>query len=59
MNFLIVGLIRNCEDNLLNTLKCLDNSFKFADRLEYFFVESDSNDKTLSLLEELKNLRKN
>ena len=59
MNFLIVGLIRNCEDDLLNTLICLNNSFKFADRLEYYFVESDSNDETLSKLEELKHTREN
>ncbi len=51
MNFLVVGTIRNCQRQIFQTIQSLDKSLSFADKIEYFFVESDSDDKTLNSLE--------
>ena len=59
MNFLIVGTIRNCQRQIFQTIKCLDKSLYFANKIEYFFVESDSEDKTLISLQKLSSHKKN
>ena len=50
MNFLVVGTVRNCEKKIFDTIKVLDKGLIFAKRIEYFFVESDSDDQTLKSL---------
>ena len=53
MNFLVVGTVRNCEKKIFETIKVIDKGLIFAKRIEYFFVESDSDDKTLNSLTKL------
>ena len=55
MNFLVVGAISNCEKTIVPTIYSLSESLKGADNVEYFFVESDSKDKSLNVLNRLKN----
>ena len=43
--------MRNCEKKIFQTIKCIDKGLSFANKLEYFFVESDSDDKTLKSLD--------
>ena len=59
MNFLVVGTIRNCQRKIFQTIKCLDKALYFANKIEYFFVESDSDDKTLYSLEKLSKQKNN
>jgi len=59
LNFLIVGTIRNCQREIFQTIKCLDKGLYFANKIEYFFVESDSNDNTLDSLKKLSRQKKN
>ena len=59
MNFLIVGTIRNCQRQIFHTIKCLDKGLYFANKIEYFFVESDSDDNTLNSLKKLSRQKKN
>ena len=59
MNFLIVGTIRDCQRQIFQTIKCLDKGLNFASKIEYFFVESDSDDKTLDSLKKLSEKKKN
>ncbi len=53
MNFLVVGTVRNCEKKIFETVKAIDKGLSFAKRIEYFFVESDSDDQTLKSLNKL------
>ena len=55
--FLIVGTVRNCSKTLLRTINCIDKSFFRALKYEFYLVESDSTDDTLSALKELKKSR--
>lgn len=59
MNFLVVGTIRNCQKQIFQTIKCLDKALYFANKIEYFFVESDSDDNTLDSLKKLSNQKNN
>ena len=59
MNFLVVGTVRNCEKNIFKTIKCIDKGLNFANKLEYFFVESDSDDQTLKSLDKLSKKKNN
>ncbi len=59
MNFLIVGTVRNCQKKIFKTVKCIDIGLDFADKIEYFFVESDSDDQTLNSLNKLSKQKKN
>ena len=59
MNFLIVGTIRNCQRQIFQTIKCLDKGLHFANKIEYFFIESDSDDRTLDSLKKLSREKKN
>ena len=58
MNFLVVGTIRNCQRKIFQTIKCIDKGLYFANKIEYFFVESDSDDKTLNSLKKLSKQKK-
>jgi len=53
LNFLVVGTVRNCEKKIFETIKAIDKGLNFATRVEYFFVESDSDDGTLKSLNKL------
>lgn len=55
MNFLVVGTIRNCEKTIVQTINSLSESLNWAEKVEYFFVESDSKDKSVDILMRLKN----
>ena len=46
---LIVGVTRNCSKKILNEHKILKDAFSEFEQ-EFYFVESDSNDDTLSYL---------
>jgi len=59
MKFLVVGSVRNCEKKIFETIKCIENGLRFANRIEYFFVESDSDDRTLDSLEKLSKYKRN
>ena len=59
LNFLVVGTIRNCQRQIFQTIKCLDKGLYFANKIEYFFVESDSDDKTLDSLKKLSSQKNN
>ena len=50
-SILIVGTVRNCEGTFESELDRLKKSFKSFSIMGYFFVESDSNDSTLEILE--------
>ena len=59
MNFLVVGTVRNCEKEIFDTIKAIDRGLSFAERIEYFFVESDSDDRTLNSLNKLLKQKRN
>ena len=59
MNFLVVGTVRNCEKKIFETIKCIENGLHFANKVEYFFVESDSDDMTLNSLEKRSKYKRN
>ena len=50
MQILIVGTVRNCEKTINDSIKYLDNAFKFVSKIEYLIIESDSQDKTIEYL---------
>lgn len=49
---MITGLVRNAEKTLAIDLEILDNAFRNFPNRYYYFVESDSKDSTLRILEE-------
>ena len=55
---LIVSTVRNCSKNLLKTVEALDDYFGSTNK-QFLFVESDSNDDTLIILEKLASSRSN
>jgi len=55
---LIVGTVRNAGNHLLKTVKTLDSVFSHYN-IDYYLVESDSSDKTVSVLKELSRKRSN
>ena len=55
----MVGTIRNCQRKIFQTIKCIDKGLYFANKIEYFFVESDSNDKTINSLKKLSKQKNN
>ena len=59
MTFLVVGTVRNCEKKIFETIKCIDKGLYFSNKVEYFFVESDSDDMTLNSLEKLSKYKRN
>ena len=59
MNILIVGTVCNCQKTLNDSIKCLDTAFKFASKIEYLIIESDSQDKTIDCLNLIQNRKQN
>jgi len=59
LNFLVVGTIRNCQRQIFQTIKVMDKSLSFANKIGYFFVESDSDDNTLNSLEKISKKKNN
>jgi len=54
-SFLIAGVVRNGEKTIVNEITHLANVFKNFSNLQWFLVESDSDDQTLQKLKELSN----
>ena len=52
-NFLIVGTTRNCEKSLKKSFDTLKSSIGEVKKIQFLFIESDSNDDTKSVLKEL------
>ena len=52
-NILIVGVIRNGETSLYSSFKVLEESFYGFKEIQWLFIESDSDDNTLTILEQL------
>ncbi|WP_425041435.1 hypothetical protein [Primorskyibacter sp. S187A] len=52
-HFLVVGLARNAAQSLTADVARTADVLKFADRISWLVIESDSEDETLSTLEEL------
>ncbi len=59
MHILIAGTVRNCEKTLKDSINCLDNAFKFASKIEYLLIESDSQDDTIDCLNWIHDRKKN
>lgn len=53
-NFLVVGLARNCESSIENDIKKINNAFSNSNLVKWLVIESDSSDKTLKILQQLK-----
>lgn len=53
-NFLIVGLARNCENSIISNIYALNAAFSKSRSIQWLIIESDSDDNTLSSLEQLK-----
>lgn len=51
---LIVGTVRNCEDSLKEDVARLREAFGGADALHWLLIESDSDDRSVAVLEQLK-----
>ena len=58
-SILVVGTLRDVENNIEKTLKCLDDAFSWVTNICWFLVESDSKDRTLSKLKILQKKYKN
>ena len=58
-NFLIVGTTRNCEKSLRQSFKILKSSLGEVKKFEFLFIESDSDDNTENVLNELATENKN
>jgi len=58
-NILIVGLVRNCEKKIENSLFKIEESLKKALSIRFYIIESDSNDNTLSILSKISNKKNN
>ena len=56
---LIVGVVRNCEHTFENEFERLIRSCASVDVVGTYFVESDSEDSTIEVLERIKNKREN
>ena len=52
-SFLIVGTTRNCEKSLRKSFNTLKSSLGKVKKLQFLFVESDSSDNTINILNEL------
>jgi hypothetical protein len=57
--FLIAGVVRNGEKTIVNEIMHLANVFRNFSNLQWFLVESDSDDQTLQKLKELSNAMPN
>jgi hypothetical protein len=53
-NFLIVGLVRDCEKTIKADVSVLHKALSDAKNLYWLLIESDSSDKTINVLAEMK-----
>lgn len=53
LNILMLGVARNCEKTLKHDVLRLRDAFSFARSIHHYVVESDSNDGTVGVLDEL------
>jgi glycosyltransferase involved in cell wall biosynthesis len=53
-NFLLVGTVSDVENHLVSDVGMIEKSIRGIGNLEIFLVESDSTDKTLNILENLR-----
>lgn len=58
MRFFVAGLVRNCEKILVNELQKLISCFDFGE-VKFFIVESDSSDRTVSILKDFRRVTSN
>lgn len=58
-SFLIVGLARNCEKLLPQSIRKLENAFLNAKKVEFLIIESDSSDNSVKVLYQLSIINKN
>ncbi len=54
-NFLIVGLANNCENMINEEVKIIHNAFQGAASVDWLIIESDSDDATVNILDNLSN----
>jgi hypothetical protein len=59
LNFLVVGTVRNCEKYLKKDISNIKKTIGKVKKLNWFLVESDSDDKTINILKSIKNKLKN
>ncbi|HFU75449.1 MAG TPA: hypothetical protein ENK91_00070 [Bacteroidetes bacterium] len=52
-NFLVVGLVRNCEINIFRSIDNISKSLQPFKNVKYLIIESDSNDNTIESLKKL------
>jgi glycosyltransferase involved in cell wall biosynthesis len=57
-NLIIAAAVRNCEKHLHNFLKNVDHVSNMFKKTKCIFVESDSSDNSLQMLQEYKNFKK-
>ena len=53
-SFVIVGLARNCEYKIVGEIKRINSAFNSAKKINWIIIESDSDDKTISKIESIK-----
>lgn len=58
-SILIAGTVRNCENTIIEEISRLHKCFSPLFSVHFFIVESDSDDKTIGCLENLKRSREN
>ncbi|MBF9020232.1 hypothetical protein HKCCA1058_05915 [Rhodobacterales bacterium HKCCA1058] len=58
-SFVIVGVVRNCAKTLPSDLFALENALEMFGTFSWFIVESDSDDETVKVLDDLERNRSN
>lgn len=58
-SFLIVGTTRNCEKSIKQSFAKLKSSLGKVKKIQFLFIESDSNDKTVTILSKLSDENEN
>lgn len=53
-SFVIVGIVRNCEYKIADEIKRINSAFSSAKKINWIIIESDSEDKTIYQIENLK-----
>ncbi|WP_071467521.1 hypothetical protein [Polynucleobacter asymbioticus] len=53
ISFLIVGLVRDCGDQILKNIESIESAFKFAKKIRFLIIESDSSDNSVQILGEI------
>ena len=53
-SIVIVGIVRNCENKVATEIKRINSAFSSAKKISWIIVESDSHDRTINQIENLK-----